>query len=218
MNNFEELAIFFITESKPNITTVMEDEMIARNLVKVFSFIVILFLFVTPGFSQALKIGYVYGQKIVADSKEAQDVQKKLDEIQRQWESEGLEMQQNLQQLREQYDAQSLLLSEAKKKEKEQEIQNLILQLQKFQQDKWNPQTGEIWKKQAELMQPVFDKINSAIKKIGEEDNFDYIFDITNGAIVHAGTRQPDLTERVLAELTKGQTVKSETAKSKDNK
>lgn len=188
----------------------MEDKMIFRNLTKVL-FISLIMLFIAgPGFGQALKIGYVYSQKILADYKEAQDAQRKLDEFIQQWENEGLEMQQKFQQLREQFEAQSLLLSEAKKREKEQEMQNLYLQLQKFQQDKFNPQSGEVLKKQQELTQPVLDKINNVIKKIGDEDKFDLIFDISNGGIVYASENQIDLTDRVLAELNKGQSVKSE--------
>lgn len=189
--------------------------MIIRNLSKLIFILALVLLLSAPGFGQKLKIGYVHSQKVLSELKEWQDAQKKLDEINRQWENEGLEMQQRLQQLREQFDAQSLLLSEAKKKEKQQEIEGLFLQLQKFQRDKWDPQSGEILKKQAELIQPILDKINDVIKKIGEDEKYDYIFDTANGAILHAGDDQPDLTDRVLEELNKGQTVKTEASKDK---
>jgi len=195
----------------------MEDKMLIRNLSKLIFTLVVLLIISAPSFGQKLKIGYVHSQKVLADYKEAQDAQTKLDEINRQWETEGMEMQQRLQQLREQYDAQSLLLSEAKKKEKQQEIEGLYLQLQKFQRDKWDPQAGEILKKQAELIQPILDKINEVIKKIGEDEKFDYIFDTANGGILHAGADQPDLTDRVLEELNKGQAVKTEAPKGKNN-
>ncbi len=194
----------------------MEDKMLIRNLSKLIFILALVLLISVPGFGQNLKIGYVHSQKVLSELKEWQDAQKKLDEINRQWENEGLEMQQKLQELREQYDAQSLLLSEAKKKEKQQEIEGLFLQLQKFQRDKWDPQSGEILKKQAELVQPILDKINGVIQKIGEDEKYDYIFDTANGAILHAGADQPDLTDRVLEELNKGQTVKTEASKGKD--
>ncbi len=190
--------------------------MIHRSLTKTFFILALMLLIALPGFSQKLKIGYVHSQKILSDLKEWQDAQKKLDEINRQWENEGLEMQQRLQQLREQFDAQSLLLSETKKREKQQELESLMLQLQKFQRDKWDPQSGEILKKQAELVQPILDKINGVIKKIGDDEKFDYIFDTANGAMVYFGPDQPDLTDRVLAELSKGQTVKTDESKGKD--
>jgi len=187
----------------------MEDKMIFRNLTRAFLILTLLIFLVAPGFAQKLKIGYVHSQKILAEYKEAQDAQKKLDEINRQWENEGLEMQQKLQKLREQYDAQSLLLSEAKKKEKQQEIQALFMQLEKFQREKWDPQSGEILKKQAELIQPIYDKINAVIKKIGDAEKFDLIFDTASAGILYASESQTDLTDRVLAELNKGLAVKS---------
>jgi len=189
--------------------------MILRNLTKVIFIFSLVLIFAVPGFSQKLKIGYVHSQKILADYKEAQDAQKKLDEINRQWENEGLELQQRLQQLREQFDAQSLLLSDAKKKEKQQEMETLYLQLQKFQRDKWDPQGGEILKKQAELLEPVLNKINEVIKKIGDDEKFDYIFDSANGLMLYASENLIDLTDQVLTELHKGQTVKAEDEKGK---
>lgn len=184
--------------------------MLVRNLSKTILVVALMVLFVVPSFGQKLKVGVVHSQKVIAELKEWQDAQKKLDEVIRQWETEGQEMQQRLQQLKDQYDAQSLLLSETKKKEKQQELEALLAQLQKFQRDKFDPQAGEVVKKQAELIQPVLDKINAVIKKIGDDEKFDYIFDTNNGAILYFGTDQPDLTDRVLAELNKGQTVKSE--------
>lgn len=194
----------------------MEDKMIFRSLTKAFFILALMLLIAMPGFGQKLKIGYVHSQKVLSDLKEWQDAQKKLDEINRQWENEGLEMQQRFQQLREQFEAQSLLLSETKKKEKQQELEALMVQLQKFQRDKWDPQSGEILKKQAELVQPILDKINTVIKKIGDDEKFDYIFDTANGALLYFGTDQPDLTDRVLEELNKGQTVKTEESQGKD--
>ncbi|MDZ7330437.1 MAG: OmpH family outer membrane protein [candidate division KSB1 bacterium] len=192
--------------------------MLLRNLTKMMLALGLMALMVTPGFSQKMKIGIVHSQKVIAELKEWQDAQKKLDEVIRQWENEGQEMLQKLQQMREQFDAQSLLLSETKKKEKQQELEALSMQLQKFQREKFDPQSGEVVRKQAELIQPVLDKINAVIKKIGDEEKFDYIFDTNNGAILYFGSDQPDLTDRVLAELNKGQSVKTEPTKGKDNR
>jgi len=179
-----------------------------KNLTKTVLIFSIVLLFVMPGFAQKFKVGYVHSNKILATFKDAVDVQKKVDEIDRQFQAEGKEMQENLKMLQEQYESQSLLLSDAKKREKEQEIQNLIMKLQNFQQEKYNPQTGEIYKKQAELLQPVYDKINAVIKKIGEDDNYDLILDTASGNILHVSSAVTDLTDRILEELNKGTTVK----------
>jgi outer membrane protein len=116
-------------------------------------------------------------------------------------------MQQELQSKLEELESQALLLSDERKKEKETELQNLNIRLQQFQQEKWGNQ-GEVFTKRAELMQPVIDKINTVIKKIGSDEKFDYIFDVVNGNILHVSISQPDLTEKVLEELNKGVAAK----------
>lgn len=167
----------------------------------------LLLLFAIPGFAQKLKLGYVHSQQILSSYKEAIDVQKKIDELDKQYQTEGRDLQENLRRLQEQYESQSLLLSDAKKKEKEAEIQNLMLKLQSFQQEKYNPQTGEIYKKQAELLQPVLDKINGIITKLGEAENYDLILDTAAGNILYVSDQVADLTQKILDELNKSQSV-----------
>jgi len=186
----------------------MEEKMHFKNLTKTAIIFSIVLLFVVPGFGQKFKVGYVHTQKILSTFKDAVDVNRKVEEIDRQYQAEGREMQQNLQTLQEQYQSQSLLLSDAKKREKEQEIQNLVLKLQNFQREKYDPQTGEIFKKQSELLQPVYDKINTVIKKIGEDEKYDLILDTASGNILHVSDTVTDLTDKILEELNKGESVK----------
>jgi len=160
-------------------------------------------VFAMANTSHAQKIGYVNSQKILATYKEALDAQEKLDKINQEWEAEGREMQKQFQELNEQLDSQSLLLSEERKAEKQQELQSLYMKIQQYSAEKWG-QNGEFFKKQEELMQPVFDKVNAVIKGIGEDEGFDYIFDTVNANIVYASPNQPDLTDMVLEELEKG--------------
>ena len=167
----------------------------------------LILLFISPTYAQKLKIGYINSQKILTTYKEAVDAQKKIDELNRQWEKEGLEMQKQLQELQDQFESQSLLLSESKKAEKAQEVQNLYLRIQQFQQEKWAPGQGEIYKKEKEFMAPVLEKINAVIKKIGDEQSYDYIFDTVAGNILYASESQEDLTDKVLEELNKSTTV-----------
>jgi outer membrane protein len=162
------------------------------------------------GSASAQKLAYINSQKIIASYKEAQDAQERLNKISAGWEEEAKIMQKQFKDLGEQLESQSLLLSDDRKLEKQQELQTLYNKIQQYQADKWG-QTGELYKKQEEVMQPIFDKINSAIKKISEEQNFDFVFDSINGNIVYASPKQVDLTDMVLAELEKGLPAKTTT-------
>ncbi len=165
-------------------------------------------VFLLAGSLQAqLKIGYVNSKKILDNYKEAQDARKKLEELNKAWQEEAANMQREIQELQEKLEAQSLVLTEKTKAERAQEIQNLAIRFQQFQQEKWGP-NGQIYQEEQKLMQPVIDKINQVIHKIGEEEGFDYIFDVVNGNILFAGKNQPDLTDKILEMLEKGVEVK----------
>ena len=172
------------------------------KLVK-FVIISIVLLLLSTGSVFAQKIGFINSQQVLASYKEAQDAQERLDKINKEWEAEAREMQTQLQEMNDQLQSQSLLLSEERQQEKAQEIQALYVKAQQYQAEKWG-QTGEFYKKQDEVMKPVFDKINSAIKLVGEEERFDYIFDTVAGNIVYASPSQTDLTDLVIEELEKG--------------
>ena len=147
------------------------------------------------------KIGYVDSQVILASYPAAVDAQKKLEEENEVWGEEMQQMNQDLRRLREDLDQQSLLLSDAKKKEKEDEIQALTTQIQQFQNQKWGQQ-GEYFRRQEELMRPVLDMINAVIHRVAEEEECDFIFDSVQGNILYAQEKF-DYTDRVLEELEK---------------
>ncbi len=168
----------------------------------VLALVGVLFLGLQSSVFAQLKIGYIDSQKILANYKESVDAQKKLDAQNQKWQQQIQQMQQNLKNLQDQLDAQKLLLSEAKKQEKQQEIQNLYLKIQQFQMQKWGQQ-GELFQLQQKLMAPIIDQINKTITKIGQEEKFDYIFDTVQGNIVYASKKQPDLTDKVLKILNK---------------
>lgn len=147
------------------------------------------------------KIGYVDSQVILTSYPAAVDAQKKLEEENEEWGREMQQMNDDLRQLENDLDQQSLLLSEAKKKEKEDEIQTLITQIQQYQNQKWGQQ-GEYFRRQEELMRPILDRINAVIHRIAEEEECDFIFDSVQGNILYAQDKY-DFTDKVLEELEK---------------
>lgn len=72
-------------------------------------------------------------------------------------------------------------LSEIVKHTKEQEINDLTRRIQEFQT---NAQF-QLQEKQAELFNPVYAKLEKAIKEAGEENDFIYIFDTSLGNLLY---------------------------------
>ena len=175
----------------------------SRNVLIIAVTLIGCLIFTAGAQAQRLKIGYVNSQKILQNYKEAQDAQKKFDEINAGWEAEALEMQKRLQDLADELESQSLLLSEQRKQEKQAEMQNLYTQFQAFQMQKWQQPDGEAYKKEQELMAPIVETIRGVIKKIGGEQDFNYIFDSVAGNIVYVSDDQTDLTDAVIEELNK---------------
>lgn len=165
-------------------------------------FLMLLFVLYANPVAAQPKVGHVNTQKILEGFKEAQDARKQFDEINKGWEEEFNNMRREYAQKRDELESQALLLSEEKKREKLLELQNLELRIQQYAQEKWG-QNGEGEKKQAEIMQPLSDKIVNAVKKISEQDKFDYVFDNAANIILYVSPNQVDLTAKVLEELNK---------------
>lgn len=163
--------------------------------------LLVLFFVKVDGSVAQTKIGYVDSDKILSSYPAALDAQKKLEAENTKWDQELRKLNDEFRALQEQLDQQSLLLSDAKKKEKQQELQAASQKIQEFQNEKWG-EGGAFFKRRTEIMQPVIDKINQVIHRIGEEEDYDYILDTVAGNILHAKDKY-DITELVLEELAK---------------
>ena len=166
----------------------------------------IVLLFSVSLFAQ--KFAYVHSQQILSEYQEYVDVQNKLEEIRNQYDAEYQQMVNEYNVMIEEIDSQSLLLSPEKKEEKMKNAQDKALAIERYKYEKLGPE-GEYYRKNLELTKPIIDKINELIQKIGRDDGYDFIFDASSGALVHADSDKYDITDRVLEELNKGVTTSS---------
>ncbi|MEI8226501.1 MAG: OmpH family outer membrane protein [Bacteroidota bacterium] len=79
------------------------------------------------------------------------------------------------------YIKESKNLSDIVKQAKESELTDMNRRIQEFQT---NAQT-QLQEKESELFQPVVIKVDKAIKEIGKENGFVYIFDTTQGTLLY---------------------------------
>jgi len=161
---------------------------------------VLLLVGYTNSFAQ-LKIRYINSQRILADYPEAQEIQKKLDELRASYEKEYNQMLQEYDRLAKELESQSLLLSPEKKAEKEKQLQELGIKIEKYRLEKLGPE-GEFFQQNQKLTQPLFDKINQVIQKVAEEEGYDFILDVVQGVVLYAKPEY-DVTDRILEELNK---------------
>ncbi len=148
-----------------------------------------------------LKLGYIDSKRILTEYKGFTDVQAKLEKAKLEWDKQTQAKEAELDNLREEYDAQSLMWSEKTQQQKQQAIQEKYVEYQRFVNEIISP-GGKFAQRQRELLQPIYDKINTILIQLGEEGNYDFVFDVDIPAVVFAKPEY-ELTDRVLEELNK---------------
>jgi outer membrane protein len=146
-----------------------------------------------------LKIAYVDSEELVRQSPGYEEAKQAFDRATQAW-TDSLQTKRNeLQTLFEDYKKQEVVLSPEKKTEKQEEMLRLEQQAQQYFQTKFGPD-GEAAKRQAELMQPIIERVNVAISQVREEGGYALIFDLNDGALV-AGDPTLNITDQVIQRL-----------------
>ena len=149
------------------------------------------------------KIVYIDSYRIRVEYKEFQDAQTQFNKEVDDWNAEVEAGQKDIEKMEADLAKQSLILSEAKKKEREAEIEAKKSTWQKLANDIFGPD-GRAEKRNAELTKPLLDKINAVLEKIALQEGYAMILDNVNGNIAYA-KKELDITSRVLEELEKTQ-------------
>ncbi len=89
-------------------------------------------------------------------------------------------------------------LSDLVRQTKEEELLGLQQRITNFQQNA----DQQLQSKQVELMQPVIQKAEKAIKDVARENGFTYIFDLSRGPIIYFDeTKSENILEKVKTKL-----------------
>lgn len=160
--------------------------------------LVAIFLFTgASSFAQSFKFGHIDSNKLLSIMPEKDQAQKQIQAKAAEYDKQIKEMRTEYETLINNYVAVRETLSEAVRTDKETEIQNLQNRMQTF--DGFAQQ--ELQKTQNELLKPIFDKASKAIKDVGAENGFTYIFDISTGSILYNSTNSIDIMPLVKAKL-----------------
>lgn len=144
------------------------------------------------------KIGKVDFAALVSALPEHAEAQKKFEETTKAFEADFVrirdEYTEKAQKLEADYDS----IPEAVRNRRIQELQEAGQRVEQYRTDI----TQQLQKKESELMQPIVEKVNAAIKTVGEEGNFTCIFDVnaTQG-LLFTGKDCEDVTPKVKTKL-----------------
>ncbi len=154
----------------------------------------------TGGYANAeQKMGFVRSDEILERYSATKGAVAQLQQEIDAWRQEGAEMEQEVAQLFEEYQSQSAMLSDAAKRQKEEQINRKRVALDEYVQRYFGPD-GKAAKRRAELLRPVEAAILESIKIVAERESYAMIFDASAAGVVWADG-DLDLTETVISEL-----------------
>jgi outer membrane protein len=146
-----------------------------------------------------IRIGYIDSQQILNEDPAAQQAQAQFETDLANYRAEVDQIGQELQGLIDRYDQQQSMLSEEAKSNRQEEIR---LKQTEYQQriSELEQQAGA---RQAELVQPVMERINAVIEDIRADGGYSMIFDVAAQGIIAADPAL-DLTAEVVRRLQAG--------------
>ena len=147
----------------------------------------------------AVKLGYIYSQQILNQDPVALEAQQQFEADLARYRAEVDQIGQELQGLIGQYEQQEAMLSEEAKTNRQEEIR---LKQTQYQQriSELEQQAGL---RQAELVEPVMERINAVIEDIRADGGYSMIFDVAAQGIISADP-DLDLTAEVVRRLQAG--------------
>ncbi|MCC5916149.1 MAG: OmpH family outer membrane protein [Cryomorphaceae bacterium] len=126
----------------------------------------------------AQKFGHIDFTELIRLMPDFKAAQENLEKFETGLKNEIMEMQQEIQEKTERLQRDQADLTELVRRKKMQEIEEMRYKLQEFAQEAQQNYEAE----QQKLMQPIYDKVEKALKEIAKENKFTYIFDASRGA------------------------------------
>ena len=145
--------------------------------------------------AQEVKIAYVNTQEVFMALPEVADMQKKLEDLNAKYKKELETMQGEYQKKYSDFIAQQDSLTENIKVRRMQEVQDMQQRMDNFVQ----VAQQDVAKQQQDLLTPIQQKIQDAIKAVGAEKGYTYIIDPQ--VLLYQGSNAIDATQFVKAKL-----------------
>lgn len=165
----------------------------------VFKICVLGILLFSAGFvkAQTPKFGHIDLQALIQVMPERAAAEKSFNAYQKELEDALGTMQKEFQTKYMEYATKRDSLSETVRKMKEDDLNSMNERIQTYQQ---NAQQ-QLQTKQTELLKPVFDKADKAIKEVGAEKGLIYVFDMSSRVVLYNSKESLDLLPLVKTKL-----------------
>jgi outer membrane protein len=152
-----------------------------KRSISIATLIICLALAGQSAMAQSFKFGHINSDELIQTMPEYDSATKKLDNYRKELVNALELMSVELNNKNDAYQKESKNLSDIVKQTKEQELVDMNKRIQDFQA---NAQT-QLQNKQTEVFQPIMARVDKAIKDVGKENGFVYVFDVAKGAVLY---------------------------------
>ncbi|HEU4726127.1 MAG TPA: OmpH family outer membrane protein [Candidatus Eisenbacteria bacterium] len=149
--------------------------------------------------SADVKLAFIDSDRIFAEYEKTREAQAAFNREVQELSRTAQDQKSEIDKMQKRLDQQSPMLSEAKKDQESQALQQKVSDYEAFIQKNWGP-GGAISKLNEEYLRPIIDRVHSIVADIGNNEGYQLILDAADGNIVY-GDQSLDLTNRVLSRL-----------------
>lgn len=167
-----------------------------RNLMK-FSAVLLFIVITAVANGQTLKFGHIDLQALIQVMPERATAETEFNNFQGDLEEVLAEMQQNYQTKLKELEALGESASTIKRNAKITELQDMQQRIQNYQVTAQQ----QLQQKQAELLQPVFDKAENAVGEVAKEQGLIYVFDVGTNVVLYKSNQSIDVLPLVKKKL-----------------
>lgn len=159
------------------------------------------------------KLAYVDSDYILNNIPEYGDAQEELNALSNQWQNEVKAIYDKVSEMYKKYQTEMVLLSEDQKHAREQEIINKEQEAKNLQMQYFGAE-GKLYQKRSELVQPIQEKIYTALNELSQTKGYAFVFDLASGTSILYASDKNDISDDVLDQLSNVmQTVRREDRK-----
>ena len=148
----------------------------------------------------AQKIVYVDSEYIMENIPEYGDAQEELNSLSTKWQNEVKAIYDKVSEMYNKYQTEMLLLSEDQKRAREQAIIDKDQEAKNLQMQYFGSE-GQLYQKRNELVQPIQEKVYTAMKEVAQTKNYAFILDLASGTSVLYANEKNDVSDEVLDQL-----------------
>jgi len=145
------------------------------------SIILLNVLAVSDLYAQKLKVGHINSSELLVNMPGRDDAQKELIEYATLLEEQLKMMVSEFEKKYEDYLANETKMTELIKQTKQSELTQLQARIQEFQESAQE----DLQRKETQLIQPMLQKAQDAIKKVAKEKGYTYVIDTSSGSLLY---------------------------------